>query len=281
MTDRSNKRKTPFKKFHKENSEDTSDIKGDLRLNRFIARAGICSRRKADDLIFAGKVKVNGEKQDNPATRVAPTDEVEVNGTILQRRDHVYILLNKGRNTITSTSDDRGRKTVMDILPENYQTLGLFPVGRLDRNTEGALLITNDGELAHRLMHPSHEVSKVYRVTTDKPVRPVDLEKLKAGIELEDGQAKADRVTHVDGKPNVTAIEIHEGRNRQVRRMYKELGYDVSALERVFYAGLNTRGLRRGKWRTLETREVKMIKKKVGLKDKSIPDRKKRTDRRS
>lgn len=281
MTDRTNKRRAPFKKFENDNSVESDKVEGDLRLNRFIARAGICSRRKADDLIFAGKVKVNGKLEENPATRVAPTDEVEVNGTILQRQDHVYILLNKGRNTITSTNDDRGRKTVMDTLPEKYHSQGLFPVGRLDRNTEGVLLITNDGELAHRLMHPSHEVSKVYRVTTDRPVTPVDLEKLKSGVELEDGPASADRVTHVNGIPNITAIEIHEGRNRQVRRMYKALGYDVTSLERVYYAGLNTRGLKRGRWRTLETREIKQLKKKVGLKDVSAPSKKRRTHRRS
>lgn len=251
----------------------------EIRLNRFIARSGHCSRRNADVLIFDGKVKVNGIVESNPGTKVSDKDEVEVNGTILQRVAHVYILLNKGRNTITTTDDDRGRQTVMDLLPDDFADQGLFPVGRLDRNTEGVLVITNDGELAHRLMHPSYEIRKVYRVTTHKPVSAVDIERLKAGVELEDGIAKADRISEVDDEPRVTAIQIHEGRNRQVRRMYESLGYEVKALERIIYAGLNVRGLRRGKWRLLETREIKRLKKLVGLKDKS-PVTGRRTDKR-
>ncbi|NND72677.1 MAG: rRNA pseudouridine synthase [Rhodothermales bacterium] len=260
-----------FKRFKDEQkkaaAEKGSDVE-EMRLNRFIARSGYCSRRQADTLIFDGHVKVNGKVEVSPGTRVGAKDAVEVNGTVLRRADHVYILMNKGRDTITSTRDEKGRKTVMDYLPGSLtESEGLFPVGRLDRNTEGCLLITNDGDLAHRLMHPSYEISKIYRVETVDEVTEVQLEALKTGIQLEDGPARADQVSSVSPDGRITAIGIHEGRNRQVRRMFEGMGHEIKSLERVQYAGLTTRGLRRGKWRTLENKEIKRLKRLVGLKD--------------
>ena len=261
-----------FKRF-KDQQKATVEVESEnilIRLNRFIARSGFCSRREADTLIFDGHVKVNGKVETSPGTRVGRDDSVEVNGTVLRRADHVYILMNKRRDTITSTRDEKGRKTVMDYLPASLvESAGLFPVGRLDRNTEGCLLITNDGDLAHRLMHPSYEISKLYRVETAGEVTEDQIELLKKGVELDDGIARADRVSPVTPDGKVTAIGIHEGRNRQVRRMFEALGHEVTGLERVQYAGLTTRGLRRGKWRSLENREVKRIKRLVSLKDRS------------
>lgn len=241
-----------------------------IRLNRYIARSGICSRRKADELISAGKVRINGKTVTELGTRVAEGDEVVVNGTTISPTKHVHILLNKPRNTITTTSDERDRKTVLDLvrIPERDQ-LGLFPVGRLDRDTTGVLVITNDGELANRLMHPRYEIEKIYVLRADRPVSPEDLDRLRNGVELDGETVRADQVAYQDPTDQrVVGISLHEGRNRQIRRMMQSVGYRVERLERVRYAGLSTSGLRRGRWRRLEPHEVQTLYSKVKLKTK-------------
>lgn len=239
-----------------------------MRLNRFIARAGVCSRRKADELIRRGQVRVNGAVADTLGAMVQPGDEVRVGGKLITPRPYVYVLLNKPHDAITTVRDPRGRRTVMDLveLPEG-EGEGLFPVGRLDRDTSGVLLLTNDGDLAHRLMHPSYEIEKLYRVETEQPVKPHEIEALRSGVELEDGPAAADEVGFVAlPDQTVVGLRIHEGRNRQVRRMFEHLGHRVKSLERVAYAGLTTKDVRSGKWRKLRPKEVARLRRAVGLK---------------
>ncbi len=237
-----------------------------VRLNRFIASTGICSRREADDLIAQGLVKVNGNVVTQMGTKVSRTDRVEVNGRRVVPADREYILLNKPKDTITTTDDEKGRTSVLDLLPaDEFGALGLFPVGRLDRHTTGALLLTNDGDLAHRLMHPSYGVSKQYLVHTEKPIEEQELVQLGSGIELDDGVAKADRVSYLEGDQHALVMAIHEGRNRQVRRMIEALGNTVTSLDRVRYAGLTTRGIRKGKWRRLSRNEVSTLYRQVKL----------------
>ncbi|RMH61150.1 MAG: rRNA pseudouridine synthase [Bacteroidetes bacterium] len=237
-----------------------------IRLNRYMARAGVCSRRKADALIAEGRVKVNGR----PATvgqTVYEHDEVEVGGRVISPRPYVYILLNKPDDVITTVQDERSRRTVMDLvtLPDDEKA-ALFPVGRLDRHTLGVLLLTNDGELAHRLMHPRYAVEKLYRVRTREPIRPHELDALRRGVDLDDGPARADRVAYLHPPDHhEIGLMLHEGRNRQVRRMLEALGHEVVELERVQYAGLTTEGLRRGKWRRLEPHEIRRLRRLVKL----------------
>ena len=237
-----------------------------VRLNRFIASTGTCSRREADDLIAQGLVKVNGDVVTQMGSKVTRTDRVEVNGRRVVPADREYILLNKPKDTITTTDDEKGRTSVLDLLPaDEFGASGLFPVGRLDRHTTGALLLTNDGDLAHRLMHPSYGVSKQYLVHTERPIEEQDLVQLGRGIELEDGLAKADRVSYLEGDQHILVMAIHEGRNRQVRRMIEALGNTVTSLDRVRYAGLTTRGIRKGKWRRLSRKEVSTLYRQVKL----------------
>jgi 23S rRNA pseudouridine2605 synthase len=238
-----------------------------VRLNRFIAQTGEASRRKADELIAEGRVKVNGEIVTDFSTRIKKGDRVEVGGRVVSSQDLTYILLNKPPDYITTKQDERGRRTVMDLLNiKEEEKSGLFPVGRLDRHTVGVLLLTNDGELAHRLMHPRYQVDKIYRVRTKQPVKPHEIDLLKKGVKLEDGLAKADRVTYVSpADHHELAILLHEGRNRQIRRMMEALGHEVTTLERVSYAGLGTEGLRRGRWRKLEPHEVHHLRSLVKL----------------
>lgn len=238
-----------------------------MRLNRYIARSGVCSRRQADDLIAKGLVKVNGKVVTEMGTKVQPGDVVEANGKTISPAKHVYILLNKPGDVITTTDDERGRKTVLDFVQiDESEAKGIFPVGRLDRHTTGVLVITNDGELANRLMHPRYETEKLYLVTTKESVKPHQLAQLREGIELEDGSAAADNVSYVHPDlKNQIGIAIHEGRNRQIRRMMTALGHEITSLERVRYAGLTTSGVRRGKWRHLLPHEVRKLKKHVKL----------------
>ena len=237
-----------------------------VRLNRFIASTGACSRREADDLIAQGLVKVNGDVVTQMGSKVTRTDRVEVNGRRVVPADREYILLNKPKDTITTTDDEKGRTSVLDLLPaDEFGASGLFPVGRLDRHTTGALLLTNDGDLAHRLMHPSYGVSKQYLVHTERPIEEQDLVQLGRGIELDDGLAKADRVSYLEGDQHILVMAIHEGRNRQVRRMIEALGNTVTSLDRVRYAGLTTRGIRKGKWRRLSRKEVSTLYRQVKL----------------
>jgi 23S rRNA pseudouridine2605 synthase len=230
-----------------------------MTLNKYIAHSGQCSRRDAAELVKKGKVRVNGELMLDPGYRVLPDDQVVLGGKKLTPQKHlVYILLNKPKGFITTTEDPEGRKTVMELV-ENAGVERLFPVGRLDRNTTGLLLLTNDGDLAQKLSHPSHEVKKIYQVTLDKALTKADFEKVLAGVELEDGVAKVDSLAYLENK-NEVGLEIHSGRNRIVRRIFESLGYEVDKLDRVMYAGLTKKNISRGQWRILTDREVVLLK---------------------
>ena len=232
-----------------------------VRLNKFVASSGVCSRRKAAELVKAGKIKVNGEVKLEPFYLVQDFDKVEYNGRILQQETKkVYLLMNKPKNTITSLSDEKGRKPVMDLIKQDIPER-IFPVGRLDFPTTGLLLITNDGDLAKKLAHPSHKVKKFYEVHLDKDINPQDLNKIRAGLELEDGLAPVLGVDYVRGKTKrEVGIEIHIGRNRIVRRIFAHLGYTVEKLDRTYYAGLTKKDLPRGRYRHLSKQEVIMLK---------------------
>jgi 23S rRNA pseudouridine2605 synthase len=242
----------------KNRSEDLS-ADGQLRLNRYIANAGICSRREADELITAGEIKVNGEVITELGYKVQPTDSVQYGKKNLSREKLVYVLLNKPKDFITTTEDPEGRKTVMDLVA-NASKERIFPVGRLDRNTTGLLLFTNDGELAQKLTHPSHKNSKIYQVEVDKPLTKEDFEKIQNGLELEDGKADVDDLAMIGNSNKFVGIEIHIGRNRIVRRIFESLGYEVVTLDRVQYAGLTKKDLPRGNWRFLSEKEVIRLK---------------------
>jgi 23S rRNA pseudouridine2605 synthase len=232
-----------------------------LPLNKYIAHSGICSRRDAAELIKHGKVTVNGKPITEPGTKVQPSDLVKVNGkTATISRNFVYILLNKPKDYITTTDDPQGRKTVLDLIRQ-ATTERVFPVGRLDRNTSGVLLLTNDGDLAQKLAHPSHEIKKIYHVVLDKPLTKADFDKIINGVTLEDGPAQVDVLAYADPKDRTQiGIEIHSGRNRIVRRIFEHLGYDVRGLDRVTYAGLTKKNVQRGKWRLLNEKEIRILK---------------------
>lgn len=237
-----------------------------IRLNRYIARSGVCSRRKADELIEQGRVRVNGKVVRELGTKVRPHDRVTANGREIQSLSSIHILLNKPRDTISTVSDPRGRPTVIDLITKEELRKGLFPVGRLDRDTTGAILLTTDGLLANRLMHPRWEVEKVYVAETSRPVSREELQSLMDGVELGDGPGRADQVSyHTPNDRKRVAIQIHEGRNRQVRRMFGAIGHEVVSLDRVRYAGLTVRNLRRGEWRRLTPKEVGRLRKLVRL----------------
>ncbi len=231
----------------------------ELRLNRYIANAGICSRREADSLIAAGEIRVNGEVVTEMGYKVQPEDTVQYGKTNLSREKSVYVLLNKPKDFITTTEDPEGRRTVMDLVASASKER-IFPVGRLDRNTTGLLLFTNDGEMAQKLSHPSHKNKKIYQVELATPLTEDHLRQISDGLELEDGKALVDDVAVVAGNPHFVGIEIHIGRNRIVRRIFEHLGYDVVALDRVQYAGLTKKDLPRGKWRFLNEQEVIRLK---------------------
>jgi len=238
-----------------------TEEKKDMRLNRYVAHAGICARRKADVFIQEGLVTVNGKVELAPGFRVKEGDEVKFKGEIIKPvTNMVYILMNKPRNVITTMDDEMGRKTVMDII-KNKVPERIYPVGRLDRNTLGLLLLTNDGELAKRLSHPSYMVKKVYHVSLDKPVSDEHIKKIRHGLTLDDGPVEVDGVDHYIGKAKTeVGIEIHIGRNRIVRRIFEHLGYEVKGLDRVYYAGLTKKDLKRGWFRHLTEREIIMLK---------------------
>jgi 23S rRNA pseudouridine2605 synthase len=230
-----------------------------MRLNRYISNAGICSRREADDLIASGQISVNGKTITEMGYKVKPTDVVKYGKKALNPERMVYMLLNKPKDYITTTEDPEDRKTVLDLIEGACQER-VYPVGRLDRNTTGLLLLTNDGELAEKLTHPSSGVKKVYQAELDKPITTEDFEALRAGVELEDGFIKPDDVGIVTPDAQVIGLEIHSGRNRIVRRMFEHLGYEVKKLDRTTFAGLNKKDLPRGKWRFLTEKEVVRLK---------------------
>lgn len=256
----SKKAEASKKRFRKEDDEkeEESEIK-EMTLNKYIAHSGTCSRREAAEMVKKGKVKVNGELALDPGYRVQEFDEVTIAGKKLTpQKNRVYLLLNKPKGYITTTDDPQGRDTVMDLVA-GAEIDRLYPVGRLDRNTTGLLLLTNDGDLAQKLSHPSYETKKVYQVTLDKPLTKKDFEAILAGLELEDGPVVVDALSYLDEK-NELGIEIHSGRNRIVRRIFESLGYTVEKLDRVMYAGLTKKNLPRGEWRLLEEREVILLK---------------------
>jgi 23S rRNA pseudouridine2605 synthase len=232
-----------------------------MPLNKYIAHSGLCSRRDAVELIKGGKVKVNGELVLEPGLKIGEGDEVKVAGKKVEpAQELVYILLNKPKDYITTTDDPQKRKTVLDLIKQATKER-VYPVGRLDRNTSGVLLLTNDGELSQKLTHPSNEIKKVYAVTLDKPLTKADFEAILKGVELEDGMANVDTLAYTDTADKTQiGVEIHSGRNRIVRRIFEHLGYDVKALDRVMFAGLTKKNVNRGKYRFLNEKEVRELK---------------------
>ena len=232
---------------------------GDIRLNRFLAQSGICSRREADDFITAGLVSVNGVIVTELGTKVKPTDEVKFNDERIQGEKKVYLVLNKPKGYVTSLDDPHADKVVMDLV-KNACTERIYPVGRLDKNSLGLLLFTNDGDLTKTLTHPSYRKKKIYQVSLDKPLTRADMDRLAEGITLEDGEIFADEISYLKDNKQEVGIEIHSGRNRIVRRMFEFLGYTVTKLDRVYYAGLTKKNLKRGAWRFLTKEEVQRLK---------------------
>ena len=231
-----------------------------IRLNKFLANAGICSRREADEYIQAGKILVNGVPATELGTKISHSDVVEYDGKVVALESKCYILLNKPKDCVTTSDDPNGRLTVMDLVKGACQER-IYPVGRLDRNTTGVLLLTNDGDLASKLTHPQYVKKKIYHVWTDKDVTEDDMQRIADGIELEDGEIHADAISYAtDTDRNQVGIEIHSGRNRIVRRIFESLGYHVVKLDRVYFAGLTKKNLPRGRWRYLTQQEVNFLK---------------------
>jgi len=247
--------------FTTHNSQLTTPNSDLMPLNKFIAHAGVCARREAADMVKKGLVKVNNELITEPGHKVSSQDDVRVNGKkILIAKNLVYILLNKPKDYITTTNDPQERKTVLDIIGKATRER-VYPVGRLDRNTSGVLLLTNDGELAQKLTHPSNEIKKVYAVTLNKPLEKKDFDQILKGVQLEDGMASVDALAYADVKDKTQiGVEIHSGRNRIVRRIFEHLKYDVKNLDRVIFAGLTKKNIERGKWRFLTEKEVRDLK---------------------
>ncbi len=237
------------------------DLNAPMRLNRFLANAGLCSRREADEYIAAGVVSVNGEIITEMGARIIPaTDRILFHDQLVRSEKKVYLLLNKPKDCVTTTDDPNARLTVMDLV-KNACSERIYPVGRLDRNTTGVLLLTNDGDMAARLTHPKYNKKKIYHVFLNKPVTKADMEKIAKGIILEDGEIHADHVEYVDmDDKKQVGIEIHSGRNRIVRRIFEHLGYTVVRLDRVYFAGLTKKKLARGKWRFLTEKEINILR---------------------
>jgi 23S rRNA pseudouridine2605 synthase len=231
-----------------------------IRLNKYLANAGVCSRREADEFIQAGVIKVNGEVITELGTKITRQDKVTFQDQSIQIESKIYIILNKPKNTVTTSDDPQNRQTVMDLVKNACQER-IYPVGRLDRNTTGVLLLTNDGEMAAKLTHPAYKKKKIYHVWLDHEVSVEDMEKLANGIELDDGEIHADAISYANEEDHTqVGIEIHSGKNRVVRRMFEMLGYHVIKLDRVYFAGLTKRNLGRGKWRYLTEQEVNALR---------------------
>ena len=234
---------------------------GLVRLNKFIANSGICSRREADTYIATGLVSVNGVRVTELGTKIDPAkDDVRFDGERLKGEKKVYVLMNKPKDFVTTLADPHAERTVMDLISKSRCPERIYPVGRLDKATTGVLLLTNDGDLAEKLTHPSHGVRKIYQATLDKNLKKEDFDKILDGIELEDGPIAADALSYVEGEKNEIGLEIHSGRNRIVRRIFEHLGYKVKKLDRVYFAGLTKKNLRRGAWRFLDDKEVGLLK---------------------
>ncbi|HMB40772.1 MAG TPA: pseudouridine synthase [Balneolaceae bacterium] len=239
-------------------------LKDEIRLNKYIAHAGFCSRRDADTYISEGRVKVNGKTVTELGVKVQAGDSVTVDGQSVSLEPFVYILLNKGKDTISTTDDEKDRNTVLDVVSEATGQR-VYPVGRLDRDTMGLLILTNDGDLAHRLMHPSYTVKKTYDVTTNKLITDEQIDEYRQGITLEDGPFKPVSVKRDVMNPFVLTVSVHEGRNHLIRRMIRYMGAEVVKLKRVRYAGLNEKNLRVGRWRFLKQKEINDLRKLVKL----------------
>ena len=235
-------------------------VKEEVRLNKFIANSGICSRREADNFILAGVVTVNGEVITELGTKInINTDDVRFNGERLKGESKVYIVMNKPKGYVTTSSDPHADKTVMDLLKKCPSRV--FPVGRLDKNTTGVLMFTNDGEIAEKLTHPSYDKKKIYQVSLDSKLKQEDFDKIMSGVELSDGVIAADALEYIeDDDHRKLGIEIHSGKNRIVRRIFESLGYEVKALDRVYFAGLTKKGIKRGDWRYLTEGETNLLK---------------------
>lgn len=234
-----------------------------VRLNKFIANAGVCSRREADVLIESGIIKVNGKTVKDLGTKISPNDKVQYDSQTLKVEKKYYVLLNKPKDYITTTDDPYSRRTVM-FLVKNACHERIYPVGRLDKNTTGILLLTNDGELAKKLTHPKHNITKIYHVKLNKNVSKGDIVKISNGINLDDGLIKVDDIAFVKGADNKREIgvEIHSGKNRIIKRIFESLGYKVLKLDRVDFAGLTKKDIPRGKWRHLSNTEISFLKMK-------------------
>lgn len=244
--------------------EEESDLQfGTVRLNKYIANAGICSRREADVLIATGAITVNGKIVSELGYKVGPTDVVAYGGQGIRKERNVYILLNKPKDYITTSDDPLERKTVMHLIKGACKER-VYPVGRLDRNSTGLLILTNDGEMTKRLTHPRYEKKKIYHIELDRPLTKVDMEKILEGVELEDGMVHVDEISYVTGAETKreVGIELHSGKNRVIRRIFEHLNYEVKKLDRVYFAGLSKKDLPRGRWRFLTEREVAMLNSK-------------------
>jgi 23S rRNA pseudouridine2605 synthase len=235
----------------------------EIRLNRFIANSGVCSRREADELIFKGFISVNGKQIRDLGTKVTYSDDVRYKGKKLSAERKVYILMNKPKGFIATVDDPHAEKTVIDLLKDACPER-VYPVGRLDKDTTGVLLLTNDGELSGKLTHPRYERKKIYHVFLDKVITKNDLTRLAEGVTLEDGVVTADAVSYADSDDKTqVGIELHSGKNRIIKRMFESLGYKVKKLDRVYFAGLTKKNVARGKWRFLSPKEINMLKRGI------------------
>ena len=245
--------------MHRKGPKNSKESHSLIRLNKFIANAGICSRRDADEIIKKGEIKLNGEVVTELGTKVSRADNVTYRGRKLKPEKLIYVLLNKPKDFITTMDDPQGRRTVMDLVKKAGDQR-IYPVGRVDRNTTGLLVLTNDGELSERLAHPSNNIKKIYSIEVDKRVTKDHVAAIQEGIELEDGLVKVDQLAILSKDYRQFGLEIHIGRNRVVRRIFEHFGYEVMKLDRVLYAGLDKQNLPRGKWRYLTDREINRLK---------------------
>jgi 23S rRNA pseudouridine2605 synthase len=253
------------------NSSTVKPATEQMPLNKYLAHCGICSRRDAVALIANGKVEVNKKVVTEPGFKVSNADEIIYNNKkIFVTKNLVYILLNKPKDYITTSDDPQGRKTVIQLIATATKER-VYPIGRLDRNTSGVLLMTNDGELTQKLSHPSYEITKIYEAKLDKPLTKADFDKILKGVKLEDGQILVDSLAYADSKDkSIIGIELHSGRNRIVRRIFEHLGYDVKALDRVMFANLTKKNVERGRWRYLSEKEIRLLKYMNASKKKKV-----------
>ena len=253
------KEKKTAKPVRKSGKEAAANSREGIRLNKYIANSGLCSRREADTYISTGLVSINDKIITELGTKVYPDDIVKFNGETIRNEEKVYIVMNKPKDFVTTVSDPHAKDTVVGLV-KNKCSARVFPVGRLDKATTGVLLLTNDGDMADKLMHPSYEKKKIYHVFLNKRLKGTDMAALLNGITLEDGFIKADSISYVDNDETQVGVEIHSGRNRIIRRMFEHLGYKIKKLDRVYFAGLTKKNLRRGQWRFLTKDEIAMLK---------------------